>query len=172
MKIFLLILAVLAGLVLLMALIGALLPRAHQATRTAVFRSPPAILYATIRDFAAMPTWRSGLTSVELLPPRDGHPMFREISRHGPIAYVVREDDAPRKLVTEIADDSLPFGGTWTYEITVESNGTRLRITERGEVKNVLFRFMAGFVFGYNGTIETYLRDLGKKFGEPVTPTP
>jgi hypothetical protein len=32
----------------------------------------------------------------------------------------------------------------------------------------VIFRFMARFLFGYTGSIETYLRDLGAKFGEPV----
>jgi Polyketide cyclase / dehydrase and lipid transport len=172
MKIIVLVLAALAGLILLMALIGAGLPRAHQATRTALLHRPPSEVYAVIRDFAAMPSWRSSLPGVEILPPRDGHACFREISRHRPITYIVLEDKAPEKLVTQIADANLPFGGTWTYQISPEANGSRVRITERGEVKNTLFRFLARFVFGYTGTMEAYLRDLGKKFGEPVAPAP
>jgi hypothetical protein len=27
---------------------------------------------------------------------------------------------------------------------------------------------MARFIFGYHGSIETYLKDLGAKFGQPV----
>ena len=39
-------------------------------------------------------------------------------------------------------------------------------ITENGEIYNPFFRFMARFVFGYTATMETYLKALGKKFGE------
>jgi len=117
MKIILLILAATAELILLMALIGAFLPRTHQATRTALFNRKPSELYAVIHDFAAMPSWRSSLPGVELLPPRDGHACFREMSRHRPVTYIVLEDRAPEKMVTQIADEELPFGGTWTYEM-------------------------------------------------------
>ena len=45
-------------------------------------------------------------------------------------------------------------------------------ITENGTVTNLFFRFMSRFVFGYTATIETYLVDLGTKFGEETTPQP
>jgi hypothetical protein len=32
----------------------------------------------------------------------------------------------------------------------------------------VFFHCLSRFVFGYTGSIEGYLRDLGKKFGEAV----
>ena len=70
--------------------------------------------------------------------------------------------------MTRIADKGLPFGGTWTLEITSEAGGAALRITEDGEIYNVIFRFMARYVFGYTSTIEGFLRDLGKKVGETV----
>ena len=44
----------------------------------------------------------------------------------------------------------------------------RARIREDGEIYNVIFRFMARFFFGYTSSIETYLRDLGVKFGQAV----
>ena len=78
------------------------------------------------------------------------------------------EDVPPRKLVVRIADRGLPFGGAWTFDITPQGSGSELRITEDGEVYNVIFRFMARFIFGYTTTIETYLKDLGVKFGQPV----
>ncbi|HXQ80101.1 MAG TPA: SRPBCC family protein [Opitutaceae bacterium] len=172
MKVAVLILATLAAAVLLVLLVGALLPRAHEASRAALFRRRPGELYAAIRDFSAMPTWRTSLERVDVLPPREGCTCFREISTHQSLSYVVLEDKPPGRLVTKIADEGLPFGGTWTYEIVAEPDGSRLRITERGEVRNVFFRFMARFVFGYTGTMDAYLRDLGGKFGESVAPGP
>lgn len=76
------------------------------------------------------------------------------------------EETPPTRLVTRIADRNLPFGGAWTHEITPEPGGCLVKITEAGEIYNPIFRFMARFVFGYNGSIEAYLRALHKKFGE------
>src|ERR1044072_2222788 len=107
MKIALLVLLTLAVLVALMAIIGALLPRAHTASRSASYRQTPALIYAVIPDFAAAPTWRGELKAVELLRPREGHACFRETTRHGVITYVVIEDRAGERFVTEIADHNL-----------------------------------------------------------------
>ena len=71
-----------------------------------------------------------------------------------------------------IADPTLPFGGTWTYEIAPADSGSVVTITESGEVKSPIFRFMARFVFGYTSTMDGYLEALGKKYGETVTPGP
>jgi hypothetical protein len=121
-----------------------------------------------VRDFAALASWRSDLQSTEILPSRDGHVCYREISRHRPITYIVLEDRPAEILTVKIADENLPFGGTWTFEFSPTTEGGRVRITEHGEVKNAIFRFMARFIFGYTGSIDHYLRDLGKKFGESV----
>ncbi len=158
--------------VAMVAVIGACLPRSHVASRAATYRRKPAEIFTLIRDFEGAPTWRTGLKSTELLPPRDGHICYRETSSHGAITYVMREEKSAERLVTEIADENLPFGGTWTFELTSTGDGTSLRITERGEVKNVIFRCLARFVFGYTGTMETYLRDLGKKLGEETAVQP
>jgi hypothetical protein len=71
-----------------------------------------------------------------------------------------------RKLVSRIAGDNLPFGGTWTFEVTPAGDGATLRITERGWVSNPIFRFVLRFVLGYTSNLEMYLRSLGRKFGE------
>jgi len=78
----------------------------------------------------------------------------------------VIEEHPAEKLVLEIADENLPYGGTWTFAFTPDGSGTRLQITENGFVKNPVFRFLARFVFGYTGSIESCLRDLKRKFGE------
>jgi len=172
MKWFLLIFGGLVVLVAIATIVGAILPREHTATRAAKFRQPPNLLFGVVRDFAALPAWRSSLKSVELLAPVDGVASYREFSSHGPVVYRVREERPGERLVLEIADEGLPYGGTWTFEFARDGEGGRVRITERGFVKPVLFRFLARFVFGYTATMEQYLRDLGKKFGEKISPEP
>ncbi|HEU4338734.1 MAG TPA: SRPBCC family protein [Planctomycetota bacterium] len=158
----------LIGLVVLMAILGSLLPRGHSATRRATFRRPATEVWSAITDIDKFTTWRSDLASVERLPDRDGRPVWREKGRNGTMTLEQVESRPPSRFVGRIADKNLPFGGTWTYELTEAAGSTTLAITEDGEVYNVVFRFMARFIFGYAATMEKYLRDLGKKFGEPV----
>lgn len=160
----------LALLVVVVAVVGALLPKAHRASRWVVLKKSPREVYAVISDSANAPAWRRGLQKVETLPPENGLKRFRETSAHGAITYVVLEDRPGERFVSKIADENLPFGGQWTFEFAPDGAGTKLRITEDGEVRNVIFRFMARYAFGYASSIEGYLRDLGKKLGELVEP--
>lgn len=169
MKWLLLILALAAIAIVVIALIGAMLPREHVATRAIRLQRKPAEIYAAVREFAAYPTWRPDVKSIELLPPHEGRARFREHGRHGAITYAIDDDRAHEHLVLRIADANLPYGGAWTFSFAATGDGaTRVRITENGFVKNVVFRFLARFVFGYTGTLEAYLRALGKKFEEDV----
>ena len=172
MKIVLIVLAVLAGLVALMALIGLLLPRDHVAARAASFKQPPAELFAVIRDFAAAAAWRGDVERVELLEPVAGRVRYRETGKQGKVTYELMEEDAPRRMVVRIADEDLPYGGTWTFELAPRDGGTELAITERGFVTNPLFRFLSHFVFSASASIDGYLKALGKKLGEDVVPRP
>jgi hypothetical protein len=77
------------------------------------------------------------------------------------------------RLVTRIADKSLPFGGKWTYTLAQTGNSTVLRITEDGEVYNPVFRFISRFVLGHATTIDRYLRDVAARLGDKdATPAP
>jgi len=165
----------LVGLVAFMAVVGAFLPAAHVAARAAHYDHATDEVWRALRDRAAQPSWRHDLTAVEPLPDHAGKESFRERSRHGIITYVVDEVVAPGpgragRIVTRIADDKLPFGGRWIYDVAVDGGGTRLTVTEDGFVRNVIFRFMSRFVFGHTATLETFLRDLGRHLGETVTP--
>lgn len=156
-------------LVVAVLVVGALLPQNHVASRSADFKQAPEALWQAITNITAYPSWRPGIKSTEGLPDREGRKAWRETTADGPMTYEILEADAPRRLVVRIAADAnLPFGGSWTYEIGNSGSGATLKITENGEVYNVLFRFMSRFVFGHSATIETYLKGLGRKFGETV----
>jgi hypothetical protein len=121
------------------------------------------VIWSTIVDVENFPSWRAGVTRVERLPDRNGYPVWIEEGRSGKMTLAVERMEPPRVMVARIADPKLPFGGTWTYEITPEQAGSRLTITENGEIYNPLFRFMARFIFGYEGTIRSYLASLEKR---------
>ena len=76
----------------------------------------------------------------------------------------------PRRIVTRIEGDDLPYGGAWAYALEPQGNATRITITEHGEVYNPVFRFVSKYIIGHTGTIDTYLRNLGSKFGTDVLP--
>ena len=116
------------------ALVGYFLPVAHEASRTAEFNQPPETVYALISDLKNYSTWwpenEVNVEVVEAVP--------------------------PTKFVTRIVGESA-FGGTWTMDIAPTSTGSRLTITERGEIYNVIFRTLAHFVFGYTATMDSCL---------------
>jgi hypothetical protein len=90
---------------------------------------------------------------------------FREEGTSGPILFEITERTPPRRLVTRIADKSLPFGGRWIYEVVPEGTGSTLRITEEGEVYNPIFRFVSRFIMGHTSTIDGYLTAVQKRLG-------
>jgi hypothetical protein len=162
---------ILGGLVIvigLAAMVGAMLPLRHHATRRARFRASPGALYAVL---AGPPDWRTGVKNYGVVSEGPGPRRWWEEDSHGQKITFEQVDARPgERLQVRIAQPGLPFGGTWTFDIgTASDGGSDLRITEDGEIYNVFFRFMARFVFGYHASIEQYLRDLGAKFAQAVT---
>ena len=165
MKIAVIVLGTLALVALVVAGVGWSLPVRHRTSRQAAYPATPEAVYAIITTVEEFPAWRSGLETVEIVESGSGMRTYREKSGDGTILYSVDEAVPPSRLVTRIADRTLPFGGSWTYELTPTATGTSLRITEDGEVYNPIFRFMSRFVFTHHATIDTYLTDLGTRFG-------
>jgi hypothetical protein len=158
----------LVGLVLLMALVGMMLPRAHVAARTTTIAKPPPEVWRALTNLDAQTSWRRGLKRIE----RVDDTRFREHTTQGTILYEVVEERAAERRITRIADDKLPFGGRWIYDLRPDGSGTRLTITEDGFIKNPIFRFLSKTVFSTTATIEKFLQDLGAHLGTPVAIEP
>lgn len=146
------------------AVIGSRLPLAHVASREARLPAPPDAVWRAITDVERYPTWRDGVSRVERLPDRAGKKTWVEHGSDGRITMTVDRAEPPRLLVVRIADPDLPFGGTWTYDLSGDGEGSVLKITENGEIYNPLFRFVARFVLGYERTMSSYLASLEKSF--------
>jgi hypothetical protein len=167
----LIVIAVIAALIAVIVVVGYSLPVNHRAQVTATIAAPPDQLYALITNVEAFPTWRTGVRSVEILPSPDGQRRWREVSKDGTIPFVVERQTPPAVLVTRIDSRSLPFGGTWTYELRSESPRlTRLEIVENGEIYNPIFRFVSRFFIGYEGTLRQYVSDVERKLGSANGP--
>jgi len=170
MRIVLLLLAVVVGLALIVVVVGYLLPVKHVATVSAKIPATPAMVWATITDPRAYPSWRGDVTSVEMLTAAGGRVAWREIGKNDAISYAIEQAEAPHRLVTRIIDKSLPFGGSWEYVVTNEGAGTRVRITEHGDVYNPVFRFVSRFIMGHSATASGYLKALGARYSAQVVP--
>ena len=128
---------------LLVAAIGAMLPRDHTASRTLTTARKPEEIWALISD-----------------------PAFAKAATNQDVPVETVESTPPTKLVTKIADPRQPFGGTWTFAVTPTPTGSTLTIREDGWVSNVIFRFVSRFVIGHHYTIDTYLKNVAARFQE------
>jgi uncharacterized protein YndB with AHSA1/START domain len=164
------VIVVIVLLVGIVALIGLRLPKTHTASRSIVLHQPPQNVYSVIRDFASAPSWRSDVTQIDVEIQPNGRVHFREEGKNGTVNYELAEDVPAQRMVTRILDTDLGYSGKWTYVFTPESGGTRVTITEDGEVSNVIFRFMSRYVFGHTATLDSYLTSLAKRFGEEANP--
>lgn len=165
---------VLAGVVLLITLLGLLCNASHRASRTVTLHQTVDTVWQAISDIAAVPTWNKMVLKTEKLPDRDGHEVWRETyTGNYPILLETTESSPPTRLVRTIADEMGPFTGRWEFALTPEEAGTRLTITEVGAVPNPFFRFMARMFMDPHQYIDLYLKALAGKFSEkPAINTP
>jgi hypothetical protein len=162
-KVALVVLAIVIILVLIVVAVGYALPVGHVASSQATLRQTPDAVFTTLSDVSHFPDWRSDVSGVDVLT---GDPLrWREHGKNGDITFVVVESVRPQHLLVRIDDVSLPFGGSWSYDLVPSGTGTILTITERGEVYNPLFRFMSRFVFGHSATMEGFLASLTTRLG-------
>ena len=121
-------------------LIGFFLPVGHEASRSLDINTPPDRAFALLADVDNYLKWWSGAT----------------------VKSEVVERVPPSKIVTRVVGET-QFGGTWTIDITPIESGSRITITERGEVYNVVFRTLSRFVFGHTATMESCLEAVRKR---------
>jgi hypothetical protein len=126
------------GLVVVVAVAGALMPREHVASRTLRVRRAPAEVWPVI----------TRLTAASSVP------------------VDILEQDPPHRLVSRVKETEKNFGGTWTIVIAPVPDGSTLTITEDGWVANPIFRFVSRVVIGHHSTMDGLLKQVAKTFNE------
>ena len=139
--------------------VGALLPKSHTASRTALIKATPEQVFALI---SGPQDWRTDLKEYKFFD-ENGRHMQQETDKHGQtITYEIVQSQPPTLRKTTIADKNLPFGGSWTWNIQQQGDGCAVAITEDGEVYNPVFRFVSRFILGHTRTIDNYFAMLAK----------
>lgn len=155
--------------VVVAAIAGAFLNPAHHAERSAHIDVPTDSVYAAISDFAGYAAWRPDLVRVEMLPPNNGRPVWREYDKQkSNWAYEAIELSPPNRVKIRIVEPNAPVEGVWTISIEPEGSGSHITVIEEGVVHNVIFRFLAHTFFSPTATIESYLKALVGRFGRTV----
>jgi uncharacterized protein YndB with AHSA1/START domain len=150
--------------------VGAMVEREHVASSRARYTQPPQAVWDLITDFEAAPLWRAEIEQVKDYTVVDGLARYVEVSSFGDVPYRVEVLDPPRRMVSRIDSEDLGFGGTWTFLVEPDGDGSSLTITEDGVIDNLMFRTLSRYVFGYHHTQQEYLRAVGVHFGETVEP--
>ena len=147
--------------IMIIVVIGYLLPVRHIARIQFSVSAAPEAVWRRLRDVNDYACWRKKLNAVE----RSTDKSWIEVDqRHNRFPLKIVEEIPPEKMVTEIDDPKLPFGGSWTFILGPGERGTIVTITEEGKVYNPIFRFVSKFIIGYSASIHQYANDLEGSF--------
>lgn len=151
--------------------VGYVLPAGQMVQRTSIYRADADRLWDGLVDFAEHSRWRSGVDRVQALADRGGNPVWREVGEGYERTFEVTSSTAPRHLVLTFTDPRHWFTGSWSVDLIDDRGGTRVTITESGEVSNVLMRLMCRTLVDRGEEIGVFLVDLGGVVGERVHAT-
>lgn len=157
----------LAALLAIALIMGSRLPKTHVAASSIKLKAKPEEIWYILNDFKAYPSWRMGLKRVEIGQTEDGLPMWIEVSSEASkIPFKVVESKPPSRLVTQVADDSLPLRSLWTYQLKEENGETVLTITETESIHHPLVRFCLRYLISYHSAMDVFLAELALKLGQ------
>ncbi len=151
--------------VVVMMMVGSGMAERHVVTRRMSFAASPEKVWSALLSIRQLPIDRSDLRAVDqgtaTRPPDAievvGSPVKIEIETFRP----------PRSLVVKTTDPDIAYGGTWTFELELESEQlTRLTVVEDAAVHGRLLRF-AVRTFGLDDSlIEGIFRAVKRKLTE------
>jgi uncharacterized protein YndB with AHSA1/START domain len=161
----------LAGVVVILASlaigIALTLPQDYSFTRGIVISRPPDVVWRVIRDIAGERGWRQNLRTIERLPDRNGHEVWRLRDYEGQtVVLEVLESVLSQRLVFEY--EGRPGIGviTWTIAIQPVANDSQVTLVQRSTFYPRTYRLLARFVYG-TSFADDFLKSLARKFGDP-----
>lgn len=151
---------------------GRSMPREHTATSKIVLITAPDSVFEVARDFAKQGSWWSDLKGVQKIAGRPRESWEQDFGSDGKMEIEVTRVIPGRRIVTTILNETQQdWGGVWTLEIEATAAGTEVRITEEGWIESPFFRALSPLMGGHYKTMDSYLRSLGRRFGQLAAPT-
>ncbi|MGA3179184.1 MAG: SRPBCC family protein [Verrucomicrobiota bacterium] len=169
MKWFLIIVGIFILAVLAVLVFGLLQSAKHSVTRSVHLKQKPETVFAVLDNWTDMPKWSSSVSKVETKSGLDTKRIARFTLKWGgrQMIFTQLERIPPRRLVISMAKEGGEVMGMWTYDIAAETDGSRVSLTESGELGNPFYRTIAR-IRGLDTNIRQTLGDLAKKFDETV----
>jgi len=150
---------------------GSALPNDHVTTIATTMPASQERVWQMIADVKSQAGWRTGLKAVEPWPSADGKECWLEVQSGMKMPLCVDASEPPVKRVVRIADASLPFSGSWTYEVTPKSaTESTLSITERASTRTPMWKFVGHYVIGEDTAITQFDKDLKKALQTQTSP--
>jgi len=146
---------------------GLVTPRAHVVSRTTLLPAAPDDVWHAIHEVARYAEWRHDLEDVDVVDPGPPQLQWREMSTRRALTFGVTRDEPPHRFAARILDEDLPFTGEWTWHVRADGTGTRVTITERGEIGNPVARFIGAHFIGHAKSLDRYLLELARHHASP-----
>jgi hypothetical protein len=154
--------------VVVMAMVGAGLPQQHVLTRRKSFAAPPERVWSALLSIRQLPVDRSDMRAVDQGVATTPPSAIEVVGT--PVAITIETFRPPRTLVVRTSEPDVSYGGTWTFEVELETSQiTKLTVTEEAVVRGRLLRFVVR-TFGLDDAlVEGVFRAVKRKLVE--TPT-
>ncbi|HQQ79359.1 MAG TPA: hypothetical protein PLB01_18570 [Thermoanaerobaculia bacterium] len=151
--------------VVVMAMVGAGLPQQHVLTRRKSFAAPPERVWSALLSIRQLPVDRSDMRAVDQ-GVATAPPSAIEVVGT-PVAITIETFRPPRTLVVRTSEPDVSYGGTWTFELELETSQiTKLTVTEEAVVRGRLLRFVVR-TFGLDDAlVEGVFRAVKRKLVE------
>ena len=147
--------------------VGLIVPRNQTLGAKAPYTAKPDQVYEVLADLRTWPEWFPGLASVQERPERNGHPVWRVLTKDG-LSFEIEV------LGTE---DEKSWNGTYTidgtrttlrFDMTWYGSGSRLRATRAADTRDTWLRAKNFFLPSSEVEPIAILQGLGVFFGESV----
>lgn len=148
-------------------LIGSLRAPGHSATTQAVYPVPQQEVWDTLTAFDRWGAWYPEVSRVTALPERAGYRRIVVTGEWGEVPTELTVWAPPHRLRTEM--DQGTFSGSWTWELTPVPEGTKVTVTEAGEVRSPFFRALMLFTDNA-ATMLAFHRAFAERLGVPIEP--
>ena len=126
----------LVGLFVLISILGRILPGDFAATVETTLPHAPQAVWDAIADFKRHPLAGGMARGVEVEEPDEGTngPQWVEDIGSSNVRIRTKSADAPTALVRTMEDLVVPMTATWTYTLTPDGEGTRLKLESKTRV--------------------------------------
>jgi Polyketide cyclase / dehydrase and lipid transport len=144
---------------------GYSLPVEHKTTMQRHYDKKADELWDIIVDYRKYSQWRQNVYEVNEMPAKGVYEAWKEVDANGrSVAFEIVGYLPGVQMIIEMTDTTLPYGGSWTFDLLPDATGTVVKITENGKIDNLVLRVIAHLVTGYTSSMNAWLNSLDNKF--------